>query len=178
MYLIDISTIDNNNMKTFIFCMAILSVCTVHQKANMKEITKNNMTVKWEIEQGLIHFEMEAPTDGWVAVGFNENSSLTGAYLLMGRVKDREPEVVEHYTSKPGSYKPIVQYGIASQISNISGTEKGNFTRLKFSIPTKAASKYHKELLIDSKWTLLMAYSLDDDFQHHSIMRTSTDIKL
>jgi len=121
---------------------------------------------------------MEAITDGWVAVGFNENSSLIGTYLLMGRVKDGKPEIVEHYTSKPGSYKPIIQYGIASQIKFISGTEAGNFTKLKFSIPVAAASKYHKELLTDSKWTLLMAYSLDDDFQHHSIMRTSVDIKL
>jgi len=165
-------------MKTLIICMAMLSVCQFHQKTNMKEITKNNMTVKWEIEQGLIYFEMEAITDGWVAVGFNENSSLIGTYLLMGRVKDGKPEIVEHYTSKPGSYKPIIQYGIASQIKFISGTEAGNFTKLKFSIPVAAASKYHKELLTDSKWTLLMAYSLDDDFQHHSIMRTSVDIKL
>lgn len=165
-------------MKTLIICMAMLSVCQFHQKPNMKEISKNNMTVKWEIEQGLIYFEMEATTEGWVAVGFSECSSLTGTYLLMGRVKDGKPEVVEHHTSKPGSYKPIVQYGIASQITNISGTETGNFTRLKFSIPIKATSKYHKELLTGSKWTLLMAYSLDDEFQHHSIMRTSVDIKL
>lgn len=165
-------------MKTLIICMAMLSVCQFHQKANMKEITKNNMTVKWKIEQEIILFEMEAPTDGWVAIGFNETSSLTAIYLLMGRVKNGKSEVVEHYTEKPGSYQLIVQYGVASQITNISGTESGNFTRLKFSIPVEAASRYHKELLPDSKWTLLMAYSLEDDFQHHSIMRTSVDIKL
>jgi len=165
-------------MKTLIICMAMLSIGLFHQKPNMKEISKNNMTVRWKTEQEIIHFEMEAPTDGWVAIGFNETSSLTGTYLLMGRVKNGKTEVVEHYTSQPGSYKPIVQYGVASQITIISGTETGNFTRLKFSIPVAAASKYHKELLTDSKWTLLMAFSLDDDFQHHSIMRTSVDIKL
>lgn len=165
-------------MKILIISMVMLSVCQFHQKANMKEITKNKMTVRWKIEQEFILFEMEAPSNGWVAIGFNETSSLTGTYLLMGRVKNGKAEVVEHYTDKPGSYKPIIQYGVASQITNISGTELEKFTRLKFVIPIKAASSYHKELLSDSEWTFLMAYSIDDDFQHHSIMRTSVDIKL
>lgn len=165
-------------MKTLIICMAILSVYQSHQQATTKEIIKNNMTVKWQIEKKRILFEMEAPTDGWVAIGFNESSSLAGTYLLMGRVKNGKTEVVEHYTFKAGTYKPIVQYGVASQITIISGTETTNFTRLKFSIPVEAASRYHKELFTDTKWTLLMAYSLDDDFQHHSIMRTSLNIKL
>ena len=165
-------------MKTLIISLAILSVCQFHQKTNMTEISKNNMKVKWKIEKELICFEMEAPCDGWVAIGFNETSSLTGTYLLMGRVRNGKTEVVEHYTDKPGNYKSIDQYGVASQITIISGTETANFTRLKFSIPVEAASKYHKNLLSDTKWTLLMAYSLDDDFQHHSIMRTSVDIKL
>jgi hypothetical protein len=165
-------------MKTLIICIAMLSIRLFHQQTNMKEVSKNNMTVKWKIEHELILFEMEALTDGWVAIGFNETNSLTGTYLLMGRVKNGKTEVVEHYTSNPGSYKPIVQYGVASQITNISGNESGNFTRLKFAIPVKVASKYHKELMPDTEWTLLMAYSLEDDFQHHSIMRTSIDIKL
>ena len=165
-------------MKTLIICTAILSVCQFHQKANMKEVSKNNMTVKWKIEREIIFFEMEAPTDGWIAIGFNETASLAGTYLLMGRVTNGKAELVEHYTAQPGSYKPITQYGITGQTTHISGTESGNITRLKFAVPVTTASKYHKTLLPDTEWTLLMAYSLDDDFQHHSIMRTSVAIKL
>ena len=158
--------------------MVLMSVFQIHQKPDMKEISKNNMTVKWKIEKELIHFEMEAPTDGWVAIGFNENGALAGTYLIMGRVKNGEIEIVEHYTDRPSSYKSIIQYGIKSQLTNISGTETEYSTSLKFSIPMKAASRYHKELMSDTKWKLLMAYSLDDDFQHHSIMRTSVEIRL
>ncbi|MGJ3234841.1 DOMON domain-containing protein [Marivirga sp.] len=136
------------------------------------------MTVKWRIEEETIFFEMEATTEGWVAIGFNESTSLAGTYLLMGRVVKGKAEVVEHYTANAGSYKPITQYGITSQTHLISGTESDGITRLKFAIPLAAASTYHKELLPDSEWPLLMAYSLDDDFQHHSIMRTSLTIKL
>lgn len=165
-------------MKTSPIRLAIFMVCQLLQQTNMKQIIRNNMTVKWKIEAEVIHFEMEAPTDGWVAIGFNQTSSLTGTYLLMGRVKNGVAEVVEHYTAKPGSYQPIIQYGVPSQTTHISGTEAEKMTRLKFVIPMAAASKYHKNLLPGTPWTLLMAYSLDDDFQHHSIMRTSLDITL
>lgn len=158
--------------------MTLLTITQVQSQKNMKEVRKNNMIVKWKIEKEQIHFEMEAPTDGWVAIGFNKTTSLAGTYLLMGRIKDGKAEVVEHYTEKSGTYKPITNYGIPNQIIGIIGDEKQNITKLYFSIPTKKASKYHKQLLPNTKWTLLLAYSLDDDFQHHSVMRTSVEIKL
>lgn len=158
--------------------MALLTLTQVQSQDNMNEVGKNNMTVRWKIEKEHIHFEVEAPTNGWVAIGFNETTSLAGTYLLMGRIRKGKAELVEHYTEKPGSYKPIADYGILSQATGISGDEKGNTTRLHYAIPIKKASKYHKQLSPDSKWTLLLAYSLDDDFQHHSIMRTSVEIKL
>jgi len=158
--------------------MTILTACQDPVQTVMQEISKNDMTVKWNIEQEIIHIEMEAPTDGWVAIGFNESTSLSGTYLLMGRVINGNAEIVEHYTDKPGSYKPIAEYGIANQTDLLSGEETENLTRIRFSIPISAASTYHKELLPKSTWNLLMAYSLEDDFQHHSIMRTSVNIEL
>lgn len=165
-------------MKLIITCIALLSIIQVQPQERMKEIRKNDMIVRWEIEKEEIHFEMEAPTDGWVTIGFNETTSLAGTYLLMGRVRNGKAEIVEHYTDRPGSYKPITDYGVPSQIAKVSGDEKGNATKLCFSIPIKKASKYHKELSLGTKWNLLLAYSLDDDFQHHSIMRTSTTVEL
>lgn len=165
-------------MKGTVICWALWALTQVQPQYTMKEVHKNNMTVRWKIEKELIHIEMEAPTDGWVTIGFNETPSLAGYYLLMGRMRHGKAEVVEHYTNKPGSYKPIADYGVSSQIIAISGVERENMTQLKFSMPLKKLSKYHKQLSENSKWILLLAYSLDDDFQHHSIMRTSTEITL
>jgi len=158
--------------------MAILTITQIQPQDTMKEVRKNNMTVRWKMEKEYIYFEIEAPTSGWVAIGFNETTSLAGTYLLMGRIRNGKAEVVEHYTEKPGNYKPIADLGIPNQVISISGDEKGNLTKLKFSIPISKSSKYHKQLSTESKWTLLFAYSVDDDFQHHSIMRTSVNIKL
>jgi hypothetical protein len=144
----------------------------------MKHITKNNMTVKWEHKQENILFEMRAPTKGWVAIGFNNTKSLKGTYLLMGRVRKGKAEVVEHYVEQPGVYKPISNYGVINQTSDIEGIEEKNSTIIRFSLPIHTISKYKKQLTKNSNWNLLIAYSLHDDFQHHSIMRTATNIKL
>lgn len=163
-------------MKIVIICMAILTITQIQPQDSMKEVRKNNMTVCWKMEKEYIQVEMEAPTNGWIAIGFNETSSLKGTYLLMGRIRKGKAEVVEHYTEKLGNYKPIADLGVPNQVISISGHEKGNLTKLKFSIPISKSSKYHKQLSTETKWTLLLAYSVDDDFQHHSIMRTSMEI--
>ena len=96
----------------------------------------------------------------------------------MGRLKNGIPEVVEHFTSSAGNYQPIENYGVPSQEKNVLGSESRDSTILSFSISTEALSKYHKNLKENSSWSMIMAYSLEDDFQHHSIMRTSVQIKL
>ena len=65
------------------------------------------MTVTWNYQDQRIHFEMSAPTKGWLTIGFNTSTSMTGAYLLMGRYVDDKAELVEHYTISSGNYKPI-----------------------------------------------------------------------
>ena len=69
-------------MKIVIICMVILNITQIQPQDSMKEVRKNNMRVSWKLEKEYIQFEMEAPTNGWVAIGFNETTSLAGTYLL------------------------------------------------------------------------------------------------
>jgi len=143
-----------------------------------KSITKNGMTVKWEINENMINFEVSAPTKGWVAIGFNESEKITGAYLLMGRVNNVASEVIEHYTLRPGNYQPITNFGIPSQVKNVKGHESETSTFLNFTIPINKISNYHKNLNENSSWNMIIAFSAEDDFQHHSMMRTNVPIIL
>lgn len=163
----------------YTFTSLVLLVTNFIQAQNMMQtIEKNQMIVSWEVQENQIYFEMQAPTQGWVTIGFNENESLSGAYLLMGRIKNGKAEVVEHYVKQPGDYQPILEYGIESQILSVNGLENETQTQLSFSIPIAAISQYHKNLFVGTQWTLIIAYSTEDDFQHHSIMRTSAKIQL
>lgn len=136
------------------------------------------MMVNWHFDLNRIHFELNAPTDGWVAIGFNDQVGITDTYLLMGNVINNKPNVEEYFTLRPGDYQSLKSLGISNEVKNISGYENNNNTYLQFSLPINAQSKYQRDLSIGKNYVMLIAYSQEDDFQHHSIMRTSINVKL
>ncbi|NJM94213.1 MAG: hypothetical protein HC842_05725 [Cytophagales bacterium] len=60
----------------------------------------------------------------------------------------------------------------------MEGAEKAGQTYLRFSLPVEPASRYQKPLQKGRNYHLIMAFSRDDDFQHHSTMRTAVLIEL
>ena len=142
------------------------------------QVLKNGMEVSWKYNNDRIYFEIQAPTEGWVTIGFNSNDGMAGCYLLMGRVKNGNVEVAEHYTQRPGDYSPISKYDVTAQVADPKGKEESDLTNISFILPLKAISKYQKDLFPNSEYIMVLAYSIDDDFQHHSIMRTSIKVKL
>lgn len=146
------------------------------QESNPVEI--NEMKVDWHFIDDRIYFEMIAPTDGWVTIGFNNKAGTTGAYLLMGNIIEGQVNLVEHYTKSPGNYLPISELGAKPQVENVNGVEGYNQTTIKFSLPIKSMNKYQKDLSKGTEYIMIIAYSQEDDFQHHSIMRTSVNIRL
>lgn len=157
--------------------MVSLSACQA-QEQKEKVVFKNKMQVSWQYQKNRIFFEMSAPTDGWVTIGFNTTKNMTGAYLLMGRVKNTKAEIVEHFTISQGNYKPVQSLGAQIQVDDVEGIQKEKNTLLSFSLPVEANSEYQKNLSEGNKYVMILAYSLADDFQHHSIMRTSINVKL
>lgn len=143
-----------------------------------KMVVKNEMKVSWYYEKERIFIEMSAPTDGWIAIGFNTHLGTKGAYLLMGNVISGQLSVEEHYTLAPGIYKPITTLGARAQVADVNGMGNAVTTLLRFSLPIQSKSKYQKDLKEGARYTMIMAYSQEEDFQHHSMMRTSLEITL
>jgi hypothetical protein len=98
--------------------------------------------------------------------------------LIIARVINGRPEVVEHFTSSPGMFRPITELGGEILVANIDGEESSQTTTISFSLPIGKATDYQRALVPGQSYFLIMAYSRDDDFQHHSMMRTSIKINL
>ncbi len=162
---------------TLIMLWMVSNIC-LGQLQEVKEVSKNGMSVSWTFKNDRIFIAMDAPTDGWLAIGFNTSSGITGTYLLMGHIINEKVEVVEHYTTSPGNYNPITKFEATSQVKDMQGKQNGQHTTIAFSLPVHAISKYQRDLKEGLEYIMLIAYSQEDDFQHHSIMRTSTEIKL
>jgi hypothetical protein len=170
-------------MKLFLTTLLLYGFCVTipvssESKEPEKQLSKNGMTVRWQHQNGRVFFEMKAPTSGWVAIGFNEAAELTGTYLLMGCITDGEPLLAEHTVLSPGDYRPMDQLGRPEVATDVSGETKAGITTIRFSLPIEAIDSYRKPLGEGFQYTLLLAYSESDDFQHHSRMRTSLPITL
>ncbi len=136
------------------------------------------MEVSWVFGGDQVHFQISAPTTGWVAIGFNETDQLKNTYLIMGSVADETVTVLEHFVVGSEDYRSVETFGAPKLIHGTEGKEDTKGTVIKFSLPVKAIDSYRKELNKGNTYFLLMAFSLADDFQHHSIMRTQTKIQL
>lgn len=143
-----------------------------------KQIEKNGMHLIWRHSHDSIHLEMSAPSTGWLAIGFNSSADLAGTYLLMGRLSNNRAEVVEHSIIQPGDYRSFSVMGFPGCVKNIRGEEKRGTTRISFSLPNKPENLLQKDLREGNRYHLLLAYSVDKDFRHHSLMRTSIIITL
>ncbi len=170
-------------MNMFILVLAIMGVIVnvdaqTPATPNGNRVERNGMIVSWIYEADQIQFEMEAPTTGWIAIGLNEKNALAGSYLLMGRIADGKAEVVEHYTLAPGDYQPISALGAEIAIAMVSGQEGQGISRIRFTLPILPGNSYAKKLEPGLRYTMHMAYSREDDFQHHSMMRTAANVKL
>ena len=162
------------NLMTSLFILSLL----VGLDNSTKTVERNGMTVQWQVTATELQIRMSAPTQGWVAVGLNPNEHLMGTSLLMGRIQNANPEVEDFYVLSPGNYKPVTELGGESQVTLIEGSESPNGTYLHFSIPLEPDSEWHYALQAGKAMHLLMAYSRSDDFENHSMMRTSVLIEL
>ncbi|MEM7658075.1 MAG: DOMON domain-containing protein [Bacteroidota bacterium] len=142
-------------------------------QTEMKTITQNGMTVQWEFQEDRLLIELNAPTQGWVAIGFNETNQLAETYLIMASVEGNEGRVLEHWVLAPGDYRPVNMLGGPEVVEFIRGEEQESGTTICFSIPVEAQDSFRKDLRPDAPFYLLLAYSRKDDFAHHSLMRTS-----
>lgn len=136
------------------------------------------MQMAWTMDEHNMHVELSSPTDGWLAIGFNTQSQLKGSMLIMARVRDGKAEVVDHYVVMPGVYRPFVEQGSPPVAFDVSGKETAAGTEVSFSLRLNHYGPLETMLEKGQAYFLHMAYSLDDNFQHHSVHRTLETITL
>jgi hypothetical protein len=150
----------------------------IRQPEPPASVTRNGMTVSWVWESTAIEITLQAPASGWVAAGFNPAAGLSGTSLIMARVRGGRAEAADYYVLRPGNYQPVTAMGGKSAVSGVRGREENGSTSVTFRLEARPGGPFHHSLAPGQEVHLLMAYSLDDDFAHHSIMRTSVRIRL
>ena len=141
------------------------------------------MRVACAIERDELVCEVSAPTSGWVAVGFNRpNAGLNGARLVMGRVQGGGA-VLEVHVCRPPEHHRRAATGApdrlrALPVSRRAPSAAGGGTTLRWAIPLAAAAPDDVALVPGAAVELILAFSSDGDFQHHSAFRRHHQVRL
>ena len=142
-----------------------------------KHVEKNGIEIIWYFAGERIFFELSAKTKGWVALGFDDDHDIAGSYLIMACVKESQVVVQEHFVIENGIYPSFDSQGKTNSTMNIEGIENDR-TTIRFSLPKKKKCNWAMDLLPGNEYVLHLAYSMEGDFNHHSIERNSINVKL
>jgi hypothetical protein len=118
----------------------------------------------WRLREDSIDIKLQAPTNGWVAVGFNPETgeNMKGANLLIGFVTAGKAEVVDHYGTMKDKHKYDDRIGGQTDVSNVSGFEAGGTTEVQFTIPLDSGDAKDRPLSLEDDNTVLLAYGNSD----------------
>ncbi len=158
----------------------LLSMCAPPSPSPLSSGTASagGITLTWTHEGDALRCRVQAPTTGWVGVGFNEADGLSGTHLVMGAVVDGEAVVSDRTIVAPGDHRPVEAVGGASALSEVSGTERDGTTEIAFALPAATSDAWSHDLREGTTVHLLLGYSVADDFDHHSRVRRHLVVRL
>ncbi|MEM8847229.1 MAG: DOMON domain-containing protein [Bacteroidota bacterium] len=156
----------------------VLFTVFFHSISSAQHVTVNQMDVSWSFKDNVITFKASAPDDGWIALGFNTKDDIVGSNLIMVNVIDGTVTSEDLFVVGVGNPKPVSQLGSQSQVIEASGGESSEKTWVSFSLPTDAFDNYHMDLIKGEKIWLICAFSMEDEFDHHSRMRKHVEVEL
>ena len=158
--------------------MKLLATITMLFMANPKILEVEEFTLQWELNDDYVRFTLTAPTDGWVAIGFTEDEEIVNSNLIMARMKDAVAYAEDQYVVGFGKHPTVQSLGVEARIFDVSGKEHGTSTSMSFSISQERLDDYHFNLTEGTEINVWLAYSVSDDFDHHSRKRILRRIKI
>ena len=140
-------------------------------------IAAGRMVFEWTHSAARIHGRLSAPAPGWLAVGFNDKAALADTRFVIASVFGDRVRAEEHIALVPHHVEVSTLGGIPA-LSDLSGEIVGRETHLAFSLPHNSGGLYARQLEPGTQTHLMLAWSHDPDFTHHSAWRRHYDITL
>ncbi len=129
------------------------------------------VTATWWFEANDLVVLLDAPSEGWVAVGFNGAPELANSRLVMAAVVGGAPIAEEHLARPP-------EHPRQRALSVRAAEETAGRTRVLVSVPRAPVVEGTMTLAPGASCGLTLAYSAEDDFGHHSRWRGLLEIVL
>ncbi|MEL6193379.1 MAG: DOMON domain-containing protein [Bacteroidota bacterium] len=158
-----------------LFLLSFLVFNTAHAQ---KQVEVGGMTVTWSYEGEKLKMELTAPNDGWVALGFNHKNDIKDTHLLMFTYENGNSLINDLYVKAAGNPVPVKEMFNDKADVSYECAEQGKVTKVSFTIDAATYPDYSTSIKEGTKLWLICAFSEDDDFAHHSMMRKHVEVTL
>jgi hypothetical protein len=172
-------------------CLASIVLASSGLGAQTKQSGQNTMTKR--VQDSGVSFEwlttatqlqgcMQAQTTGWITVGFNTRPTLDGARLVMGRVDAKantKSGLIEIHQAMPPRHEMRHSSAASSDVIELtSSVQRDGVTRICFRMALAASYAGDVALVAGKPVHLILAWSHERDFQHHSAQRGAVNTVL
>jgi len=163
------------NISIFFIIVLFFIILISATDSGYKSITVNEIKFSWKINGNYLDCILSAPTNGWVAVGFDPTERMENANFIIGYVKDGTAYIQDNWGKSETSHRSDIKMGGKDDILKPSGTEKDNFTEIGFLIPLDSGDKYDTKLT-KGKHKIILGYSNKDNFTSKHKVLAKADI--
>lgn len=146
--------------------------------AAQQSIELNGMQWTCQKQGDNLVMTLQAPTAGWVGVGFNHKNAIVHSDLLLLHIVDGVATAQDMYVKGFGDPRQDSTLGGADDIEILSAEERSDMTYIRFRRPYQTKDEYDYPLREGEDFWLILAYSTHDDFAHHSRMRQHVKVEL
>jgi len=125
---------------------------------------------EWHHADTRLVARLDAPTQGWIAVGFNARPGLRNTRFIIADVSTQPIRVEEHLALVP-AHREIGALGLAPAIKDARGAFNGTHSQLWFSLAHEIPGPPPLDLGPGQTAHVMLAWSQARDFNHHSAWR-------
>lgn len=139
-------------------------------------LTSGPMEIGWFNDAEYLYAYMDAPTNGWVSIGFDPDNRMQGANFIIGAVVNGELDIIDAWGVTPTgpNHPPDEQLGGADDIVAAAGVERDGRTIIEFQIPLDSGDPYDKPLSPGGTYPILVAFGASTDlFSYHGFRDTA-----
>jgi hypothetical protein len=141
-------------------CILVLAVAAAGSAQVWQEFTTEGFTLRWATVAGdNLAVQLNAPTTGWVAVGFNPTQMMLNANIIIGYVESDTPELRDDFGWRSTSHEDDTVLGGTSDITVDGGFETGGSTEIHFTIPLNSGDSYDRALVAGESYPVILARS-------------------
>ncbi|MEM9795503.1 MAG: DOMON domain-containing protein [Pseudomonadota bacterium] len=126
---------------------------------------------------GRLEAEFTAPTDGWLAVGFNNATRLKDTRFVIGALQGGAFHAEERIAIGP-DHRTVQSLGLLPAVQDVRGKVAPGRSTMAFSLPHAFPDTRNPSLTSGTTTYLMRAWSRHRDFEHHSAWRRHISLTL